>query len=397
MRERGGAGALALAFSNLAKNTIQMVTLSFFFIFFLFIFLFLPYTTSNPICDSYIICGSGSPNIQFPFWLRDRNPGQRCGYPGFELSCDNDKALLNIPNSGNFVVTSISSEDILIDDTEGCLPRRFLTQNVSLTGTPFKWGEDYTLQNFIVLKCNSSIELLALDLIRVPCPSSFYNSHFIALFPNNKDYKTDERMNSSCQMISPAWIPWSNSRPWGIDGGIELTWSEPADCRNCNPYYEQCGFLGNTGLNVTCYPRNTSRNKKVAVGGKSSIEILQWEPHDASNLGIYRQQPQASLELPTSNAPQTPIFAVAAVGLDRSIIETYPKTEVSESGALPDPNDNVCSICLSEYQPKEILRSIPNCNHYFHLNCLDEWLRMNATCPLCRNLPGRSLSVFSTS
>lgn len=34
-------------------------------------------------------------------------------------------------------------------------------------------------------------------------------------------------------------------------------------------------------------------------------------------------------------------------------------------------NPHVCSICLGEYQPQDVLRSIPDCNHYFHASCID--------------------------
>jgi hypothetical protein len=56
---------------------------------------------------------------------------------------------------------------------------------------------------------------------------------------------------------------------------------------------------------------------------------------------------------------------------------------------LPKPNDNTCPICLSEYQPKETLKTIPECQHCFHAECIDEWLSLNATCPICRNSPER--------
>lgn len=74
-------------------------------------------------------------------------------------------------------------------------------------------------------------------------------------------------------------------------------------------------------------------------------------------------------------------------GLDCATIESYPKTQLGESRELPNSSDNTCSICLGEYQPKETIRTIPECNHYFHASCVDKWLRKNPTCPLCRNPP----------
>jgi hypothetical protein len=104
---------------------------------------------------------------------------------------------------------------------------------------------------------------------------------------------------------------------------------------------------------------------------------------------------EPTMEMSTSVAPQP---CVVVTGLDGPTIESYPKTQLGDSGRLPKPNDNTCPICLSEYQPKDTLRTIPNCNHYFHANCVDEWLKMNATCPLCRNSPdGSSVMTHSSS
>lgn len=44
----------------------------------------------------------------------------------------------------------------------------------------------------------------------------------------------------------------------------------------------------------------------------------------------------------------------------------------------------VCSICLDEYIYDELITVLP-CNHTFHKNCLDDWLRNTKTCPLCNN------------
>jgi hypothetical protein len=42
---------------------------------------------------------------------------------------------------------------------------------------------------------------------------------------------------------------------------------------------------------------------------------------------------------------------------------------------------------LCEYKDLEMLRMMPDCRHYFHLLCLDAWLKLNGSCPVCRNSP----------
>ncbi|KAL6005618.1 hypothetical protein ACLOJK_006188 [Asimina triloba] len=45
--------------------------------------------------------------------------------------------------------------------------------------------------------------------------------------------------------------------------------------------------------------------------------------------------------------------------------------------------DAECCICLSGYEDGVELRELP-CTHHFHCSCIDKWLYMNATCPLCK-------------
>ncbi|KAK4476610.1 hypothetical protein RD792_015772 [Penstemon davidsonii] len=71
------------------------------------------------------------------------------------------------------------------------------------------------------------------------------------------------------------------------------------------------------------------------------------------------------------------------VGLDQAVINSYPKFIFSKS----DGNDGVCSICLCEYREGEMLRMLPDCKHCFHLMCVDAWLKLNGSCPVCRNSP----------
>lgn len=80
------------------------------------------------------------------------------------------------------------------------------------------------------------------------------------------------------------------------------------------------------------------------------------------------------------------------VGLDRAVINSYPKFQFSKknltnSGDGGDNNNSMCSICLCDYKEGEMLRMMPDCKHYFHLCCLDAWLKLNGSCPVCRNSP----------
>ncbi|WOL05254.1 E3 ubiquitin-protein ligase [Canna indica] len=45
--------------------------------------------------------------------------------------------------------------------------------------------------------------------------------------------------------------------------------------------------------------------------------------------------------------------------------------------------DAECCICLSPYDDGMELRELP-CRHHFHCACIDKWLYINATCPLCK-------------
>ncbi|KAH1260674.1 hypothetical protein AAZX31_02G080300 [Glycine max] len=45
--------------------------------------------------------------------------------------------------------------------------------------------------------------------------------------------------------------------------------------------------------------------------------------------------------------------------------------------------DAECCICLCSYEDGAELHALP-CNHHFHSSCIVKWLKMNATCPLCK-------------
>jgi hypothetical protein len=55
---------------------------------------------------------------------------------------------------------------------------------------------------------------------------------------------------------------------------------------------------------------------------------------------------------------------------------------VSLYNDLETTNDN-CSICRDSFEDTCIIRKL-NCDHIFHISCIDTWLETNIRCPLCR-------------
>lgn len=42
-----------------------------------------------------------------------------------------------------------------------------------------------------------------------------------------------------------------------------------------------------------------------------------------------------------------------------------------------------CAICLEHYDEEDDIVVLP-CHHYYHKDCLEEWIAHNGSCPMCR-------------
>lgn len=70
-------------------------------------------------------------------------------------------------------------------------------------------------------------------------------------------------------------------------------------------------------------------------------------------------------------------------GADSTYISSIPVTSYSYRHS-PTLDIKKCSICLSEFNYEDKMKRMPSCMHAFHAECLDKWLKVNATCPICR-------------
>ncbi|KAJ0258359.1 hypothetical protein HA466_0071630 [Hirschfeldia incana] len=69
-------------------------------------------------------------------------------------------------------------------------------------------------------------------------------------------------------------------------------------------------------------------------------------------------------------------------GLDIVVIDSLPTFVVGVNG--DDISATECAVCLTLLEKKETARMLPNCNHVFHVTCVDTWLTTCSTCPICR-------------
>jgi len=72
----------------------------------------------------------------------------------------------------------------------------------------------------------------------------------------------------------------------------------------------------------------------------------------------------------------------ANMGASQAVLETLPEL-ILDATHVRQGQENTCPICLSELCIGETGRML-RCTHVFHKQCVDEWLRVNASCPTCR-------------
>lgn len=74
--------------------------------------------------------------------------------------------------------------------------------------------------------------------------------------------------------------------------------------------------------------------------------------------------------------------------------EDYPDEEIITASHIQDISNKtsisvssqpfLCSICHSNVEENDVIRSVNHCSHAFHIKCLETWLGQHNNCPLCR-------------
>ncbi|KAL6536298.1 hypothetical protein OROGR_012870 [Orobanche gracilis] len=69
--------------------------------------------------------------------------------------------------------------------------------------------------------------------------------------------------------------------------------------------------------------------------------------------------------------------------IKKSIYEVGP-SEVRVDGPGEDGDDMKCSICQEEYALGDETGKLAECQHGYHLTCINQWLRLKNWCPICK-------------
>jgi hypothetical protein len=112
---------------------------------------------------------------------------------------------------------------------------------------------------------------------------------------------------------------------------------------------------------------------------------LQWER---------RKQIQNQLAIRNYTSTSAVAATTAATTLDHDEEEAAATTATTAAAGAADATDpydceqheGVCNICLNEFQEGDQVSDAlnPECRHFFHTECVVDWLLRNRICPICR-------------
>jgi len=73
--------------------------------------------------------------------------------------------------------------------------------------------------------------------------------------------------------------------------------------------------------------------------------------------------------------------AVSKRAASQQQIQSIPVTTVRSKESVQESGN--CTVCLNEFEAGEQQKILPCC-HKYHAECIDQWLRVNNTCPVCK-------------
>ncbi|KAE8668224.1 putative ENTH/VHS/GAT family protein [Hibiscus syriacus] len=212
-----------------------------------FVFLlFIPSFHARNLQQCSSSCGDLK-NISYPFRLQGDPAG--CGDFGFQLSCQNNAAVLNL-RGGKYYVKGISYYERTIRVVDAnlangscALPYRSLSMEQATEDGRFPSLITFWQANFF----NCSGRIPELEVNRVPCLSG--NAFHVYVNFSNRNLLATE-IPGTCRVISRVPTSSENELNYAYEttlkllaSGFDLRWS--VECRDCHTYGYSCVYRSN--------------------------------------------------------------------------------------------------------------------------------------------------------
>ncbi|KAJ6878464.1 RING-H2 finger protein ATL21A isoform X1 [Populus alba x Populus x berolinensis] len=299
-------------------------------------------------------CSIDDVPVRFPFFRLECNHNPRnCGNP------DDSSKTSSYLGTFSCVTSFIFTQQIQLYDSDNCLPKRLLQ-----------------LQSLKVLL--SLLFLITTYITFLSCPTQRVESRFpiIDCLSNS----TITVLATSSTKLFHGQINTMKGSHLSISEELLLTWFSPLDSHHCETTRRHVGFPRNASQEIICsynsYRGKSSSSRQVGILFLSiGIPVLVCASGMAMSAYLMMGILDGMRYIARRGTPQrqqvSPQPTILVMGLEESTIESFDKLVLGESKRLPGPNGSTCAICLSEYNSKETLRMIPECNHCFHADCVD--------------------------
>lgn len=117
-----------------------------------------------------------------------------------------------------------------------------------------------------------------------------------------------------------------------------------------------------------------------------SVENYGFEELEAYNLPMFLYEQDLEMNIQESYNSQNNVVGATKNRRERlrKIDKLVPRICYERNKIKAKYYEEECVICLEDYREGELCRILPNCNHMFHLKCIDVWLENHYACPICR-------------
>lgn len=221
-------------------------------------FVFLDLGSSKDDCPPSR-CSLDGPEIRFPF--RRSDYPDHCGYPGFELACQGNDAVIKLPTFRDFPITNISyATQTLTLESKFCPASVIL--NLDVSNSPFRfynYGLVDERENYTLLNCSTANSIAATDsrynytedYYEIQCTSESDN-HIFAI-PSSSNLAEIPKFCTSMKTIQGIW-PYTNYLGYYSSTNVALKWESP-DCASCETGRGTCRRKNSNSLEIMCLPQ----------------------------------------------------------------------------------------------------------------------------------------------